>query len=204
MKGLDVIGRETNGWKVVERPGYFGRRRDLKIASYNADHGEGKWKLAWYGLSTTSEGGDFKTFAQACKEFYETSYLLWFRSNMEEIDRICTYGECIDNAPSNVTSGLDYSKQESYSTHIQDIAVRNVLAALGRKFEGPADKILVIRSADSTGFKYGPGNIPFYDPASILQPSKCPKWANEGSVEDFWQSNKVLLVETPKKFHGEF
>lgn len=201
MKTLDIVGCEVDGWKVVGRPGYFGRRRNQKIAQYNADFGEGNWKLAWYAPFAT--GTNFLDFEQACKRLYEDSYLVWFRQNMEEIDKICTYGECIDNAPSNVQSGVDYTKQEAFSTHIQDIAVRNVLAKLGRKFEGPKDKILVIRSADSDGFKYGPGNIPFFEASWILQPSKCPGWANAGSVEDFWQSNKVLIVRG-RKFQGEF
>lgn len=201
IKGLDIIGCVADGWRVVERPGYFGRRRDMRIAAFNADHGEGQWKLAWYGPK--GGGSHFHTFESACKHFYEASYTLWFYKNLEEVDTICTYGECIDNAPTNVQSGLDYAKQEAFSTHIQDIAVRNVLATLGRKFEGPKDKILVIRSKDSEGYKYGPGNIPFFDADFILQPSKCPSWSKEGTVEDFWQSNKVLMVKTAE-FRGEF
>ena len=101
----------------------------------------------------------------------------------------------MDNALTNITSGRDYTKQEAYSTHIQDIAVRNAMYTLGWKFEGPKDRILVIRSKDSAGYKYGPGNIPFYVPAWIEQPSRCPEWANPGSVEDFWQSNKWLYIK---------
>jgi hypothetical protein len=34
-------------WRTVNRPGYFGRRRDEIIAGYNREHGEGDWRLAW-------------------------------------------------------------------------------------------------------------------------------------------------------------
>jgi NAD dependent epimerase/dehydratase family enzyme len=93
-----------------------------------------------------------------------------------------------------VASGQDYTKQEAFSTHIQDIAVRNVLRRLGVQFTGKNGKLLQIRSSDSEGFKYGPGNIPFAWPHLIQQPSLCPKWANQGSVEDLWQSNKMLQI----------
>lgn len=181
-------------WKPILRPGYFGRQRDKKVAEYNAKYGDGNWKLSWivvdeFGTSTSYD------FEEACKTWYEASYIDWFCRNPKELDFVCSYGECIDNDLSNISSGLDYSKQESWATHIQDIAVRNTLAKMGRKFEGPKDKILVIRSADTEGYKYGPGNIPFIKPGLICQPSLCPKWAQHGSTEEFWQSNKHLMVK---------
>ena len=177
-------------WLNDHRPGYFGRQRDAKISALNKLHGEGKWRLAWVIGDVALE------FAEACTRFYEESYFTYLRARPAEIDFICTFGECIDNAPTNVKSGCDYTKQEAFSTHIQDIAVRNVLRRLDRKFEGPSDKILVIRSADSDGFRFGPGNIPFATPSLITQPSLCPKWANAGSVEDFWQSNKWVQISS--------
>lgn len=145
-------------WTIRHRPGYFGRQRNKILASYNAKYGVDGWKLAW--IATGHEPLEFE---DACKAFYEHSYSIWFAEHQEELDVVCSYGECIDNAPTNVHSGCGYTKQEAFSTHIQDIAVRNIVRLFGRKFEGDKDNILVIRSADSTGYKYGPGNIPFYD-----------------------------------------
>lgn len=179
-------------WNVIERPGYFGKKRDEKIKSYNDKFGVGKWRIVW----DAGEVGRFD-YKAACRYLYERSYYEHLKDKPELIDEICSYGECIDNAPTNVESGLDYSKQESSSTHIQDIAVRNVLYLLGRKFDGPEDKILEIRSKDSVGFKFGPGNIPFFWPGLIQKPSLCPRWATEGSVEDFWQSNKCIEADQP-------
>lgn len=177
-------------YRRLYRPGYFGRKRDLIVANLNARYGEDGWELRW--VTSTYPNG--LTFKDACIEFYEYSYESYFVEHPEELDIICAYGECIDNAMTNIQSGCDYEHQESYSTHIQDIAVRNVLFKFGREFEGPADKILVIRSADSNGYKFGPGNIPFWAPAMITQPPLCPKWANKWSVEEFWQSNKWIFV----------
>jgi hypothetical protein len=175
-------------WETLERPGYFGRRRDQIIERYNTTYGIGGWRLAWLINDHAFE------FEEACRLWYEESYFLHLQQYPLEIDFICSFGECIDNAITNIESGCDYTKQEAFSTHIQDIAVRNVLKRMGRWFQGPKDKILTIRSADSNGFKFGPGNVPFSDPNRIVQPSLCPTWANEGSVEDFWQSNKYLQI----------
>lgn len=175
-------------WENVERPGYFGRQRDKKVAALNDKYGAENWRLIW----ARDDGIAAMDFPSACAYYYQWSYVLWLCHHPEHVDFICSYGECIDNAPSNTQSGLDYTKQESFSTHIQDIAIRNVLRQLGRKFEGPPDKILVIRSKDSEGFRFGPGNVPFYDPSLITQPSLCPGWATRNSVEDFWQSNKWI------------
>jgi len=175
-------------WRSDHRPGYFGRRRDAKTAELNAKHGEGRWRLAW-----VAGAFDF-SFEKACTVFYEESYLRQLSAHPLEVDFICSFGECIDNAPTNVESGLDYTKQEAFSTHIQDIAVRNVLRRLGRKFDGPPDSLLVIRGVDSNGHRFGPGNVPFITPGLISQPSLVPAWGNRWSVEDFWQSNKWVQV----------
>lgn len=180
-------------WKPLFRPGYFGRKRDVIVADLNMQFGKDNWRLVW-----VVENADGKQqahdFEAACILFYETSYVEWLKKNPADLDFICSFGECIDNSPTNVESGLDYTKQEAFSTHIQDIAMRNALLALGRKFAGSPDKILTIRSQDSNGFRYGPGNIPFVSPELIHQPSKKPRWASDGTVEDFWQSNKWVQV----------
>ncbi len=176
-------------WRKLERPGYFGRRRDEKVAALDTKYGPGNWRLVW-----SSPYRDDVEFLDACKVYYELSYVDWFCRYPDKLDFVCSFGECIDNAPTNVLSGCDYTKQEAFSTHIQDIAVRNVLQCFGRRFEGDPSDILVIRSSDSTGYEFGPGNIPFHTPAWITQPSKAPRWANPGSVEDFWQSNKWISV----------
>ena len=180
-------------YKLVERPGYFGRQRDKKIAAYNKKYGVGNWELKW--VIATDKDTLLYNFEEACKHFYEYSYYLYLKDRQADLDFICSYKECIDNALTNIESGLNYSKQEAFSTHIQDIAVRNVLNRLNLKFSNDSDKILVIRSKDSEGFKFGPGNVPFYDANLITQPSLCPFWANKNSVEDFWQSNKWIVVK---------
>jgi hypothetical protein len=179
-------------WRDTVRPGYFGRRRDEKIAALHKLHGEGDWRLVW------RLGGEDLDFATACKRAYEESYLRHLVKRPDVVDRICSYTECFDNAETNVESGLDYTKQEAFSTHIQDIAVRNVVVLLGRRFEGSVGCLLQIRGPDSDGWKLGlnPGAVSFFDRSLIIVPSLAPQWAGHGSVEDYWQSNKFLQARS--------
>jgi hypothetical protein len=181
-------------WKNVERPGYFGKRRDLSHARYDQRHGRHRWRLRWLVVTTPSAQPLTLSFEQACKLIYEESYFRYLQDRPDDLDFICEFTDCIDNAPTNIHSGLDYTAQEASSTHIQDIAVRNVLARLGRTFTGNRTELLVIRSADSNGYRFGPGNVPLFAPDLVMQPSLAPSWANPGTVEDFWQSNKWLQV----------
>lgn len=195
-EGAATMEEMAEQWVNLERPGYFGRRRDEKVAALNAQYGEGNWRLVWI----VKEGEEEKaySFAEACEVFYEEAYYLELREDPGAVDFICTFGECQDNAPSNYLKGdpakFDYEDQEAFSTHIQDIAVRRVLRRLKRDFDGSQDNILTIRSADSNGYRFGPGNIPFHRPELITQPEIRPKWAGQASVEAFWQSNKWIQV----------
>jgi hypothetical protein len=189
-----VTGRAPTKWRNIGRPGYFGKRRDTILASYDANYGVGNWRLAWVVPGFKDGAAVVLDFAQACKVIYEESYIRYLQDRPDDVDFICEFAECIDNSPTNVHSGCDYTIQEARSTHTQDIAVRNVLRHLGRSFTGKREELLVIRSADSNGYRFGPGNVPLYQPALIMQPSKRPQWADPGTVEDFWQSNKWLQV----------
>ena len=175
-------------WKLVERPGYFGRRKEEKINHYNSLYGKDNWALHWVVDSK------FFSFIQACVLFYERSYLCYLKDREEDLKYISSFCECIDNSFTNIQSRLDYNYQESYATHIQDIAVRNTIVYLGYNFDIRSKEVLVIRSTDSNGYRFSPGKVPFIDTSLINQPSLRPKWADEGSVEDFWQSNKWVCV----------
>lgn len=181
------------GWRDLRRPGYFGQRRDAIVKQLDTEYEPGNWRLVW---KIPIPGSGPSGFASACKLYYEESYFQYFSTHPGDLDFICSFAECIDNAPTNIGSGCNYSKQEAKATHIQDIAVRNILRRFGRKFLGgrtPKD-ILVIHSDDSNGYRFGPGNIAFYEPGYIIQPSLVPKWAKIGSIEDFWQSNKFIQI----------
>lgn len=191
--------------KIAERPGFFGRRRDEILLNYNARYGSGNWKLLhivgenlqWVGGDEPIKGKYFVLdFLQACR-LYEESYFAYFVQHPDELEFIvANASEVFDNDVGNVQAGLDYSKQtKGIGTHIQDIAVRNVVDRLGLKFKG--EGLLQIRTnKEGPGGKWSPMNIPFYKPEWILRP-ELEGWWTKGvpnSVELWYQSNKMLLT----------
>jgi hypothetical protein len=195
---------KMNNWETVGRPGYFGRKRDEIHAGYDAKYGKGNWRLVWEATNAQRRDFDpeemlpdephFFEFNDSCIALYEESYFRYMKAHPEIVEIVVSYGECIDNAPTNVASGLDYRKQESFSTHIQDIAVRNCLTRLGTWFKGPEDKIMVIRSKDDNGYILNPGNVPFAWPNLIKDEKHTPWWAGAASTEAFWQAAKTLQM----------
>ena len=91
-------------------------------------------------------------------------------------------------------SGLDYSIQHEH-TRFHDISIRRVLFHAGRAFQG--EKLIQIRyDKDHPNWyseHFDPGKVPFHAPQLIITPH-LKGWWDINSVEDFYQSNKVLQV----------
>ena len=173
------------GWTVVARPGQFGRKRDALVAGWDAEYGPGGWKVAYelHGRLFSRE---------VVLLLYEDAYVEYLRANPDVLDWLCaTASDVYDNAQSNVASGFDYRAQEARSNHIQDIAIRRALVRLGRWFEG--DHLVEVRGRRSEGGHLSPGKLPFHRPEWIRQPAQ-EGWWERGSIEDFYQSNKVIVV----------
>lgn len=190
--------------QIAGRPGYFGSKRDCILEKYNQTYGKDKWKISWVvGKNMMWVGGETPIqgeyvvfdFARVCK-LYEDAYHKHFEQHPNELEFIIqNHSEVFDNAESNIKSGMHYENQESgIGTHIQDIAVRNVVARFGKQFEGKEP--LQIRSCHPIGKKWSPMMISFHKPEFIMRPKVIGWWDRgvENSVECFYQSNKVLLV----------
>jgi len=198
---------KQNEFKVFGRPGYFGKKKDKIFAEYDAKFGECCWEVGWAvgkNLKWDGDGNPIKgryivfDFPKACK-LYEDAYHEYFQKHETELQSIVESVEDVyDNAVSNIHSGLDYNKQEpsimGLGTHIQDIAIRNVVARFGMEFEG--EGLLQIRTG-GIGERWNPAHIPFHKPEWIMQPKFLGWWDKgvEDSVECWYQSNKVLLIK---------
>lgn len=181
---------EAPVWKTLFRPGQFGPRRDELFAKWDAKYGKGKWRIAWLW------GDDALTLEGALAQ-YEEGYLEYFKSNPDRLDWLVkTARDVYDMEPSDVDSGEDYAVQKGRATHLQDIAVRRAVKRLGRKFEGA--ELVQIRGKGTSGGFLSPGELPFHMPEIIaagdLAKPKARPWWNPGTIEDFYQSNKVLQV----------
>ncbi len=188
---------------IVERPSYFGKKRDEIFITYDTVYGSGNWKighvigenLRWADGALHGECF-LLDFLPACGQ-YQQSYFAYFVQHMDEARWIAkNFKDIFDNDECNVNAGLDYTNQtRGIGTHIQDIAIRNVLKELGLEFEG--EGLLQIRTGKGgSGEKWSPLNIPFHKPEWIMRPTLEGWWSKgaEDSVEKWYQSNKVLLV----------
>ncbi|MDF1661985.1 MAG: hypothetical protein P1V97_09445, partial [Planctomycetota bacterium] len=183
--------RELDGelWEVKERAPYFGGRKKQLIAEIQE-------RLGDFRIAYEFEGAVIER--DSALQLYEDAYYFFLKRQPELLDWLVqTAAEVYDTEPENVASGMDYGAQEpSKATHLQDIAIRRVLLRLGRSFEG-AD-LLEIRGVRSRGYVLNPGVVPFHRPECIQQPEWKATWSVPGSVESFWQSNKVIVVPIKK------
>jgi hypothetical protein len=173
-------------WQTISRPGYFGRHRDERYAEYDLLYGPGCWRIVW-------QIGDFIGDVAAATMLYEDAYLAFLSSNTGVLATLVAEARDVyDDALTNIESRFDYAAQETNRTHLQDIAIRRCLVRLGRWFEGPE----LVQIRDSIGINplsltLSPGRVVFHRPDLIIQP-ELEGWWEAGSIESFYQSNKLL------------
>ena len=184
-------------WRTVGRPGYVGRRAAAERAARDAEYGPGRWRIAY-----TWEG--FVLSRDEALELYAEAYRAHLERNPDVLDwLVATARDVYDLEPRDVESGTDFSIQRGEATHLQDIAVRRAVDALGRRFQGR--DLVRIRGRGSPGYRLSPGEVPFHRPELIEAP-ELTGWWRRGSIESFWQSNKILQVQ-PRRiliFGGSF
>ena len=174
-------------WKTIERLGYFGEKRDEILKSYDEMYGKDNWRIAWqWGVTVVNH-------AYACL-IYELGY---YRDSLNREDLwknlISQARDVYDHKKSDVKSGLDYKIQNGSATHLQDIAIRRVVNQRGWKFEGK--KLIRIRGEKSYwGKNLNPGKVKFHMPELIVTPH-IEGWWDYDSIEDFYQSNKILQIK---------
>jgi hypothetical protein len=173
-------------WETIERPGYFGKKKNEIHSQYNSMYGKDKWRIMWQWNSGTIP------FIAACQIYEDGYYADSFRREdlWKELSSVAY--DVYDHEKSDVESGLDYLVQNGNATHLQDISVRRVFLRRGFRFEG--DRLVQIRShAEYFGEKLSPGKVQFHLPDLIIEPH-LKNWWDYNSIEDFWQSNKVLQI----------
>ena len=179
-------------WKTVERPGYLGKKRDEIIDSWNKQYGEGNWRLMYTWVDSIIP-------REMAIQIYEDGYYEFLKREKEKLEWLVNNASDVyDTAPSNVESGLDYNIQETNNNHLHDIAIRRSVARLGEQFRG--NKLVRVRWKDSDGYVLSPGIVPFHLPKLIVPgeiksySGKTPWW-NTGTIEDFYQRNKILQIK---------
>lgn len=183
---MNTLVKDASGYI---RPGYLGKHKEERYKEWNDLYGPGGWQLIWLW-------GDCNwfSFEGAC-HMYEDAYVCFMNRNPTVLDELVTAASDVyDDNPSNVASGTDYLKQETVHTHIQDIAIRRALRRCNRWFKGP--ELIQIRQEKGQhplSMTLSPGKVPFHKPEKILKPF-LEGWWDPGSVECFYQSNRVLRI----------
>lgn len=178
-------------WETVQiQPGFFGRHRNERYAEFDREFGLGRWRIAW-------RAGEVAAEFVGAMALYEDAYFAHFCSRPCLVSELVQSAEEVyDDAPSNVMSGYDYARQETVRTHLQDIAIRRCVLRLGLSFKG--SNLIQIRGrwAAEPVHPLGllsPGSVPFHRPDLIHSP-RLEGWWEAGSIEDWYQSNKVVQV----------
>lgn len=178
-----------NKWKTIKRPGYSGKHRDKLYKQYNKLYGKNNWRIAWVVNK--------KIFTrEEIILLYEDVYYNFLKKHSKVLQQLVKEARDVyDDSPSNINSKLDYTKQETGRTHYQDIVIRRCVVRLGLKFRGK--KLIQIRDYKGKyplSLKLSPGRISFHMPELIKKP-ELTGWWQPGSIESFYQSNKVLQVK---------
>ncbi len=170
-------------WQTLGRAGYWGRGRDRRQRELDQRFGPGRWRVVHLVKGMALELPD-------AAKHYEESYFQFLIRDPQLLDWLCAKAcDVYTTATSNVRSGLDYRIQETKQEHLLDIALRNVLSRLSRCFSG--ERLVRIGGRQGDRVELGSGRVPFYRPEWIAQPA-LEHWWEPGSVECFWQSNKVI------------
>ena len=188
----EIVEYRDRRWVSLGRPGPIGRRRRQIACSLDHVFGEGGWCFAWI------VGGDMVD-QLAALQLYEDAYVAHFEAQPEVLSWLVTTASDVwDVDPVlDVESGEDWGRQQSDAIHLQDIAIRRAVRVLtNRGFQG--DRLVRVRSRRSEGSCLSPFVVPFHRPDLIRKhPATNGSWS-AGSIEDFYQSNRRLLVEAER------
>jgi hypothetical protein len=176
-------------WRIAERPGQTGFKKEELIARLDQQYGKENWEKAW---SLDGQIVDQMMAFQMCEDaYYADSF--HHEENWKRLIREAK--DIYDMLPEEVDSGLDYRKQHKF-TRFHDIAIRRVILRRGWNFQG--EQLIQIRYEKEHPNWYSenfdPGKVQFHLPQLIYQPNLVGWW-NHNSVEDFYQSNKVIVVK---------
>jgi hypothetical protein len=184
---IDLRNKDGSTYKIAGRSGHFGAQRDRRIAELNTKYGKGVWHLGFLLDDMVISYDD-------ALKLYEESYFNYLWRNPAILSYVSeSASEVFDTAQSNIQSGLDWYAQEDSATHLQDIAIRRAFKRIGARFNG--ERPLQIRGKNSELYVLNPGKVPFVMPDLIYDQSDLARpWVERGTIESFWQNNRVILI----------
>ncbi|MFH1916889.1 MAG: hypothetical protein ABIJ21_06535 [Nanoarchaeota archaeon] len=175
-------------WIAKGRPGQTGFKKSELEAELNKEYGERNWRRVHEFNGRILKKPEIFSICEA-------AYLMHSLDREEYWKHLLVDAKDIyDMKMEETESGLDYTIQHEF-TRFHDICIRNVVYKRGWQFSG--DKLIQIRwneaEPDWYSIHFDPGKVPFHRPDLIIAPH-LKGWWDDNSVEDFYQSNKILQV----------
>ncbi len=174
-------------WRIVARPGYSGKKKYERHANWDKKYGKDNWRTVW------KWNGAIITRESAYQLYEDGYYHDSFNHEKTWQELLNVARDVYDLESKDTESGLDYLIQNGIATHLQDISIRRVLLRRGWNFHG--EELVKIRGHEEYwGNLFSPGKIPFHLP-DLIESAHIEGWWDYNSIEDFYQSNKVLQVK---------
>lgn len=186
-------------WDTVGRPGFQGKEREKQTTAWNNKYGEGNWRIAWEMAS-----GETFNMEQVFWQVYVAGYTRYFQQHPDEASWITKNSSYVFDKD-NVTKdeAFDYYSllnKPGYPNQFHHTAINASLQwFLGIPFEGARPLQVREGSPDSRcstwpeGWQWSPGRVPAVKP-QIIGERHIDGWWQKNSIEDVYQSTKVLQV----------
>ena len=192
------IESPSASWTIVERPSYLGKQRGAKEAEWNEKYGEGNWRYAW-----ELANGEVLDYERVFWEIYVAGYVRYFLAHPEETIFLSeNFSYAYDKEEINREEAFDphalYNKP-GHPNQFHNVALNIALECfLGLPFKG--ERPIQVREGkpgtetdhQPEGYLWSPGRIPAVRPELI--PRDIEGWWRRGSIEDLYQSAKVVQV----------
>lgn len=188
-----------NEWVTVERPGFQGKRKDAEIDRWNRTYGENNWRIAW-----ELNNREVLDFEDIFYKIYVPGYVAHFIDHPNEADDITdkyAYGYDKD-----LVSRIDafnpnvLYNQPGVINQFHHVAFNIALEwFLNKPFRGMTPLKVREGKADQpvsewpAGWHWSPGRIATVR-ADLVPENGITGWWQKGSVEDIYQSCKVLQI----------
>jgi len=191
---------KQNMWKVIKRPGYFGSKKGEMENEWNQTYGLGNWRVSW----VTAEGKHLSY--EDIIDIYIDGYANYFIAHPDEAAYITShfsYGFDLDFQTKKEAFDMyalfeKPGKRNQFHQVAFNIALENRLQ-LPFRGKNPVQvrdaKPGTPENERPLGWKWNPGVIPCPHPEQIPTDIEFVNpWWEKGSIEDFYQSTKVLEV----------
>lgn len=188
-------------WQTIELISYLGKERDSKAAEWDQKYGTENWRLIHQ-----ASNGETLTYADIFWKVYVAGYSNFFLHNLNEAQWISSnFSYTYDKDLISFKSAFDpYALYQVPNTPNQfHHTALNIALVYFTGFPFKGENPLQVRegkpgtpiSTWPAGWRFSPGKIKAVR-ADLIPQTDNLGWWQKGSIEDFYQSSKILQVRS--------